>query len=443
MNGKGLNDNLHRFLRHLDSIKDTLPMTMLLLKPYQKKATEKFQDFLKNNVEEIEDEDGEKSISIKYEESKIFETLSKNFEISELASKIIPESLFVSLISQYDAFLSKLLRELFKIRPEYINQSERELTFSELVKFESIEDAKEYIIEKEIESILRKSHIEQFDYLEKKLNISLRKNLPIWTTFIEVTQRRNLFVHCDGIVSSQYLKVCNDNNCEIGEIQLNERLSTKLDYFISAYKCLYELATKLTHTIWRKLLQNDIKNADRSLNDICFDLLSAEHFKLADILLEFGCNQKTHFNDSLKNVFVINQSLSKYLQKEKDKAKLIIDSKDWSASSDDFKLAHLVLIEDFENCYKLMSKIGKNGEVDKENYKTWPLFSELRKEPKFKETYKTIFEEEYTVLEIPKRPVQELIEELTTKNPELKNKTVKKELSDKQIRDKKETNEVK
>ena len=438
MNGKGLNDNLHRFLRHLDSIKDTLPMTMLLLDPYQKKATEKFQNFLKNNVNEFEDEDGEKSISIKYEESKIFETLSKNFEISELASKIIPESLFVSLISQYDAFLNKLLRELFKIRPEYINQSEKELTFSELVKFESIEDAKEYIIEKEIESILRKNHIEQFDYLEKKINIPLRKNLPVWSTFIEITQRRNLFVHCDGIVSSQYLKVCKDNNCEIGEAKLNERLGTKIEYFISAYKCLYELATKLTHTIWRKLLPDDIKNADRSLNDTCFDLLSSEHFKLADILLEFGCNQKNHFNDSLKNVFVINQSLSKYLQNEKEKAKLIIGSKDWSASSDDFKLAHLVLTEDFENCYKLMSKIGKNGEVDKENYKTWPLFSELRKESKFKETYKIIFEEEYTVLEIPKRPVQELIEELTSKNPELKNKTVKKELSEKQIREKKE-----
>jgi hypothetical protein len=443
MNGKGLNDNLDRFLTHLDSIKDTLPMTMLLLKPHQKKATVKFQDFLKNNVDEIEDEEGEKSISIKYEDSKIFETLSKNFEISDLASKIIPESLFVSLISQYDAFLNKLLRELFKIRPEYINQSERELTFSELVKFKSIEDAKEYIIEKEIESILRKNHIEQFDYLEKKINIPLRKNLPIWKTFIEITQRRNLFVHCDGIVSSQYLKICKENNCEIGETKLNERLGIKLPYFISAYKCLYELTTKLTHTIWRKLLPDDIKNADRSLNDICFDLLSAEHFKLADILLEFGCNQKNHFNDALKNVFVINQSLSKYLQKDKEKAKVIIDSKDWSASSDDFKLAHLVLTEDFENCYKLMTKIGNNGEVDKENYKTWPLFSELRKETKFKDTYKSIFEEDYTVLEIPKRPVQELIDDLTIKNPELKSKTVKKELSDKQIRDKKETNEVK
>lgn len=436
MNGKGLNENLHRFLRHLDSIKDTLPMTMLLLEPYQKKATEKFQNFLKNNVEEIEDEDGEKAIKIKYEESKIFETLSKNFEISELASKIIPESLFVTLISQYDAFLNKLLRELFKIRPEFINNSDRELTFSELVEFKSIEDAKEFIIEKEIECVLRKNHIEQFEYLEKKLNITLRKNLPIWKTFIEITQRRNLLVHCDGIVSSQYLKICNDNKCEIGDTKLNQRLYTKHEYFISAYKCLYELATKLTHTIWRKLLPEDIKSADRGLNDICYELLSGDHFKLADVLLEFGCNQKTHFNDALKNVFVINQSLSIYLQGDKDKAKLLIDTKDWSASSDDFKLAHLVLSENFEDCYELMKKIGNNGEVDMENYKTWPLFSELRKETKFKKTFKSIFKEEYSVLEIPKRPVQELIDELIIKNPELKKKTVKKELSDKQIRDK-------
>ena len=112
MNGRELHLNLHNFLRHIDSIKDTLPMTMLLLEPYHKKANEKFTKFIEDNVDEIEDEDGEKAIAVKYEQAKVFETLSKNSEISALASKIIPESLFVSLISQYDAFLNRLFRAI-------------------------------------------------------------------------------------------------------------------------------------------------------------------------------------------------------------------------------------------------------------------------------------------------------------------------------------------
>ena len=47
-----------------------------------------------------------------------------------------------------------------------------------------------------------------------------------------------------------------------------------MKYFENAYKCLYELSTKLTHTIWRKLIKEDMENADRKLNDICYDLIN-------------------------------------------------------------------------------------------------------------------------------------------------------------------------
>src|SRR5574343_11925 len=425
MESRELNDNLHKLLNHLDSIKDTLPMTILLLEPHNKKANSKFEEFIDKNAEKIENENGTKSIAVKYEDARIFEQLSKNSEISRLAMKIIPESLFVSLISQYNSYLNKLLKILFKTRPEYINNSERELSFSQLIQFDSIETAREYVIEKEVETILRKSHSEHFDYLESKLAMPLRKDLPIWQTFIEITERRNLFVHCDGIVSNQYLKVCKENKCDIKNIKLNERLNVDIVYFRKAYDCLYELSTKLTHTIWRKLIKNDIENADKSLNEICYSLLTSGQFDLADILLDFACKQTKHFNDSSKNIFIVNKSLSNYLNEKEENAKQIISSKDWSASSDDFKLANLIITEKYDEVFELMKKIGSTGVVDKENYKTWPLFYKLRKETKFKETFKEIFNEDYTVLEIPKRPVQELMEEIIKKKPELKSKVSK------------------
>lgn len=440
MEGKELHNNLHRLLSHLDSIKDTLPMVMIQLSPHQKKANAEFQDFFKNNVEEIENEDGQKSISVDYGESKIFDQLSKNALISNLASKILPESLFVSLISQYDAFTNSLLKILFEIRPEFINNSERELTFSQLVDFDSIENARNYIIEKEVETVLRKSHSEQFDYLEKKLEMPLRKSLPIWKIFIEITQRRNLFVHCDGIVSSQYLKVCRENNCSIEGIELNQRLDVNIEYFKKAYECLYEISSKLTHTIWRKLLKDDIKNADQKLNTICFDLLNTNQLELSDVLLDFAIKQDRHYNDASKNMFIVNRALSLYLNSKSDDAKKIMDTKDWSASSDDFKLANYVITEDHDKACRLMKKIGDDGEVDKENYRSWPLFFKLRKEEKFKETFKEIFKQEYKALEIPKRPVQDLINDLIDNNPELKSRTTEKELSTKQKIEKEKIN---
>ena len=437
--GKNLNKNLETFLRHIDAIRDTLPMTMLLIQPYNKKANDDFMKFLKENVKEIEDDNGKKRILVKSDESKIFETLERNASTSALASKIIPESLFVSLISQYDAFLTRLLRAIYEIKPDVLNGSERNLTFSQLVEMETIENAREFIIDKEIDTVLRKSHSEQFDYLEKLIGMKLRENLPIWQTFIEITERRNLLVHCDGVVSNQYLKNCIEHKYKIDNVKVGDRLGAEPKYFSSAYKCLYEIATKLTHTIWRKYLITDLKAADGELNDVCFHLINSKSFELADILLEFGCAQKKHFNDSSKNVFIVNGSLSKYLQEKKEEAKEILDKKDWSASSDDFKLAYTVLIDDFERAYEIMIKIGDKGEVDKSDYKQWPLFNKIRKEDKFKKTYQTIFKEEYTVMETPMRPVQELINKEIKRDKELKEKTIKKVESAKELKDKEST----
>jgi len=437
--GKNLNKNLETFLRHIDAIRDTYPMTMLLIQPYNKKANDDFKKFLKESVKEIEDDNGKKRILVKADESKKFETLERNASTSALAGKIIPESLFVSLISQYDAYLTRLLRAIYEIKPDLLNGSERNLTFSQLVEMETIDNAREFIIDKEIDTVLRKSHSEQFDYLEKLIGITLRENLPIWQTFIEITERRNLLVHCDGVISNQYLKNCKEHKCKIDKIKVGNRLGVELEYFSSAYKCLYEIATKLTHTIWRKLLVSDLKDADRELNDVCFHLINTNSFELADILLDFGCGQKRHFNDSLKNVFIVNGSLSKYLQDKKEEARKILDKKDWSASSDDFKLAYAVLTDDYENTYEIMIKIGDNGEVDQSDYKQWPLFNQIRKEEKFKETFKLIFKDDYSVMETPIRPLQELINKEIKKDKKLKDKTVKKVISAKELKEKEST----
>ena len=120
---------------------------------------------------------------------------------------------FVSLISQFDSFLSSLLSVLFEIKPEFVDTFDRKLDLSQITNLGSIPKARKYIIEKEIEGVLRGSHEEHFQYLENKLRISLRKDLTAWPTFIEITERRNLLVHCDGVVSSQYISVCKKNNC--------------------------------------------------------------------------------------------------------------------------------------------------------------------------------------------------------------------------------------
>lgn len=419
--GEKLNSNLNQFLRHTDSIRDILPMFILLISPYTKKSLLAFDNFLKNNVKEIKKDKEQITLLVKANESHLFETLEKNASISKLAIKIVPESLFVSLISQYDAYLNRLLKILFEIKPEILNSSDRNITFSQLVEYKNIKNARDCIIEKEIETVLRKSHSEQFNYLEKISGIELRKELPMWKTFVEITERRNLFVHCDGKISSQYINNCNlknDKNYAIGE-----RLKVSPEYFNLAYKCLYEISVKLTHTLWRKFISSDLKNADFELNQICYNLIDNKSYELADILLQFAHEQKKKFNNNTEITFIINFALSKHLDNKQKEAEEILNKRDWSACSDEFKLAFEIINENHKAVYHLMKKIGKSGIVDKEEYKSWPLFKKIREQKEFKKIYKEIFKENYSVMEMPDRPLLELIEKYEKENPK---KTLKK-----------------
>ena len=67
------------------------------------------------------------------------------------------------------------------------------------------------------------------------------------------------------------------------------------------------------------------------------------------------------------------------------------------------------------------------------------LFNKIRTEEKFKETFKLIFKEEYSVMETPMRPLQELITKEIKKDKELKEKTVKKVESAKELKEKEST----
>jgi hypothetical protein len=113
----------------------------------------------------------------------------------------LPSMFFVGLVSAYDKFLSELIRAIFIARPELLSSSERNLSFRDLIEIGSVDAARERIIEKEIETVIRKSHSEQISWLEFKLNMPLTKDLAIWPDFIEICERRNLLTHTGGVIS--------------------------------------------------------------------------------------------------------------------------------------------------------------------------------------------------------------------------------------------------
>jgi hypothetical protein len=131
----------------------------------------------------------------------------------------IPRLFMMGLVSAYDSFLSQLIRCIFVTRPELLSSSERNISLKELTEIGSVEEARERIIDKEVESVIRDSHSQQIDWLERKLNMPLRKDLKIWPEFIEICERRNLLSHNNGEISAQYMAVCREHNVDTGYME--------------------------------------------------------------------------------------------------------------------------------------------------------------------------------------------------------------------------------
>lgn len=421
---------ISEFIKHIESQTDIVPIVMSLISFKLVQESRQVEKFIKENgiIEKEEEQQKNKEqqgkLLIPSDKFKGFIELNEKVDKTSLAYKLLPVNFVVSFVSQYDAYLGGLIRTMFLAKPEFLNSSEKNILFSELVKFSTIEDAREFLIEKEVETVLRESHLKQFKWLENKLGIPLRSDLPSFSDFIEITERRNLFVHCNGVVSRQYLEVCSENEVKgIEKIKLGEQLNAKPEYFNKCYQILFEIGVKLGQVVWRKLLPNELEDADAHLNNVCYQLLIKGHYRLALNLLTFATTTlKKHVHQEMVCIFTVNKALAHYLSDKKDECKKVLEKHDWSATSDKFKLAIAVLNEEYDKAILLMKSVGStNSHVTKDAYREWPLFREFRKTDVFKETYKEIFGEELVYVETKPKSLEDIISEMQ----ELKNQAAK------------------
>ena len=397
----GLDSLCKNFIKRIESLAETLPFIMLVLQTAEESYEKKFEEFIISNGQDIKEDDDAKTYFIKIEKKGEHDKLQQKVRIHREALGITPRSFLVSLISSYDAYLGDLLYNLFLLKPEIINASNSTLTFLQLSSFESLENARDYIIEKEVETVLRKSHDEQFTWMENTFNIPLRKGLDCWPDFIELTERRNLFVHNGGKVSSQYICNCEKHNVSFeSSISNGDRLNVPQQYYENSANCIMEIGIKLAHVLWRKLAPANRCDADKNLLEVIYSLLLKEKYLLAERLGEFCLNTlKKYSNEEFRRMFVVNLAIAYKFGGNEKKAVELLNNEDWSAIDLKFQLAVRALLGEFEESANIMRLIGKDGSIGVLEYNEWPVFKELRLTSVFKQTFKEIFKKDFKIEE--------------------------------------------
>jgi len=399
-----IGDEVSFFVKQIDSLSTSLLLALKVLSTVREKVSESMTKFFDKHGTLLQETDGFRSYSVATQHTSKSESLKKQFDHAEFSLTILPRSFLFSLVTQFEAYLARLLRALYYLKPEMLDPSDNILSFAKLLELNSIDAAKEYLLEKEIEAVLRKSPTEQFTWLENKFEVSLRKELMTWPAFNEAVERNNHFVYRNGIVSSQYIDVCKRFGVPLDKtVVVGGTLPVSPEYFDSSYRCVYEIAVKTAHLLWRRLQPDDLEAADKNLFTMTHELISLEKYNLAIILLDFATlTLKNHFNEESRRAFIINRAQAYKWNKQENICSLILSKDDWAGQDERFQLAVAVLNDDFELASRIMEKIGASSAQDT-SYRDWPLFKEFRKSSEFLQTYEKIFHKPFvTIALVPK-----------------------------------------
>ncbi len=389
-----LSESANAFLLKLDALLETVNRIMLIIFKSKKRAQEELTNYLNPLFE------GQHSSSVSLAagspEYRGYLRLENARAKALEAQRIVPQSFLVSMVSQYDAFLVAAIKNLFLLKPEKIRMGDRSICVKDLVRFSSIEEVLQELIEDEVDEVLRGSHLSQLQWACKKFDFTIDTKDPLIEKFIETTKRRNCYVHAEGLVSKQYRDRTKELNASVvTPIAIGEHLTINRAYMQHARDTLFETGIRTVQIAWRKIRPDQSEEQDRLLIEIIFELLAREDFTLARSISDFASNLRDLAGETNRRTLCVNRAQAYKWSGKNDEAKAIVNKLDWGASSAHFRLAVAVINDDYEEVNRLIAVVpieGNDG-ITASGYRLWPLFREIRKMTSFQNAFEEKFGE--------------------------------------------------
>ncbi len=396
--------NLDNFIENINCLRESFNYSEVMLRQQKISALNAYNKFINSYL--VQDENGNKSSVIPNEKLREFHKLRKKMNRAEKASELIPPTYIISLVSLFDSFLAGLVRCVYNLKQDLLLESQQSFTYREIVKYDTTREVKKLIIDNTIDKLFRDSHKEQIQWFEKAFEVNTLKKFAGWGDFIELTERRNLFVHADGIVSGQYIEECTRNDYKLENVNIGRKLKADNEYFEKSFRLLYEMAIMLTQILINKLyLGREKFSTDTSVRDNIFinnvyELICEEHFDIAINVSKFAIGDAFKRNNKDKTFIELNLAQAYKWSGNEKECKAILQNLDTSAMNIDLQIPKKVLEEEYDEVYSMMKDLGKGSKIlTKEAYREWPIFREIRKQKEFEDTFEIIFGEKLLIQE--------------------------------------------
>lgn len=374
------------FLNSLDCIYEMFKLVGPLLESKDQERQKKIEEL----GEEIKDSDGR--LGRKLSSLKDLKEFIGHIRKIRKADLMFRQNIVISIVSKFDEFLADLLRECYKANPNWLKNPNKTITYKELFDAESVDRLRSDLLQKEVEILMRDSHHAQIAFIDDKLKLGLQKGFAGWKAFLEITERRNIFVHNGGYVNDAYLA----NAKKLGftphsKAKIGVMLTATDEYIRSTIDHCYELSVRVVQGAVRRLYPDGFEDADCQLTNPTVDLLAEERWELAERIFAYalGIEENLRAPGEWQYYNLINYCIAlKFAGKPFED---VLNRVQWNAFHPKYHFAIAVLEDRFDDAAKMMQSESVRASIGREDFLRWPLLREFRKTEAFQNAFGELF----------------------------------------------------
>lgn len=341
------------------------------------------KDFFGGDIE-IKREENDWTISTSGEDGEKFSNATTNINILNEQIELMYKSILVNLISNIECFLGDILRKYFtvykgEVEGKLLDKKDKIYTIHELEEFETIKEAKDYIVDKKIENVIRSSFEEWVKFLKDKMGLSMSYMTNDKDCLNEIFQRRNLFIHNKGIINRIYTANVKKEYQYEGEI--GNKIILSREYLETAINLLEKNFVLLALELWKKREPTD-KDRGIFTTKLAEKYMKQEKWSILESITTFIIKDTVvpdvFMKEAKINFWLAQKRLGKMNKKE-------VEDYDFSGSTIDFRICKYALLEEVDLVIELVEKALETNQINETTLFEWPVLSELRETTSFKD----------------------------------------------------------
>jgi len=169
------------------------------------------------------------------------------YRLTERFPSLLLEMAFIYRVAISDALITDILAAVLVGQPNLLKTSKKTLTYDQVVDLQSIDSIVSYLAGREMLEFSYASVEKQSKWIEDRLGIQLTRSESHLIRLIEMSARRNLLVHNNGIVNDIYLRLVSNSTYSAGQ-----RVRVTDEYWAQSDELLIGIADDLLESIFKK-----------------------------------------------------------------------------------------------------------------------------------------------------------------------------------------------